>query len=302
MSSILSDFIRNAGERLTLIVLDEDGLGHPRRYKIRPSRLFLGIAGGMVLVALVTVLVVVATPVRGWIPGLATDAMRQEARLNATRLETMEDSVTAQEEWLSHMRDLVLGRVEPAEGAGDPVSGRGTPLTGDLADMAGEPVSENWQDHRQPALPVARMPADSIARLISVATAGDRFVSSLHFPLLPPVAGLLTRGFDARGGHYAIDLAVGDGTVVRAIGDGYVFLADWTHDGGHVLAIQHADGYVSVYKHNQQLLKRAGDRVHDREPIALSGNTGEITTGPHVHFELWMDGRAQDPADYLIGL
>ncbi len=59
---------------------------------------------------------------------------------------------------------------------------------------------------------------------------------------------------------------------------------------------------MTVYKHNRQLMKRVGDRVHDREPIALSGNTGEITTGPHVHFELWLDGLAQDPADYLIGL
>ena len=302
MFSILSDFIRNAGERLTLIVLDEDGLGHPRRYQVRPSRLFLGMAAAGFAVALVAVLVVVATPVRGWIPGLATDEMREEARMNAARLQVMEDSVAAQEAWLGHMRDLVLGRIEPGEGAGDPFSASGTPLTGDLADMAAEPLSEDWEDHRQPALPVARMPADSMARLISVATAGDRFLSSLHFPMFPPVSGLLTRGFDARGGHYAIDLAVQDGTIVRAVGDGYVFLADWTHDGGHVIAIQHAEGYVSVYKHNQQLLKRAGDRVRDREPIALSGNTGEITTGPHVHFELWLDGLAQDPADYLIGL
>jgi murein DD-endopeptidase MepM/ murein hydrolase activator NlpD len=302
MFSILSDFIRNAGERLTLIVLDEDGLGHPRRYHVTPARLFAGIGIAVAVVAAITVIVVVATPVRGWFPGLATDEMRQEARLNAARLQTVEDSLSAQEAWLTHVRNLVLGRIDPGEGAGMPDLGRGTPFTGDLADMTAVPLSEDWQDHQQPALPVARMPADSMARLISVATAGDRFLSSLSFPMLPPVSGLLTRGFDARGGHYAIDVAVKEGTIVRAVGDGYVFLADWTHDGGHVIAIQHAEGFVSVYKHNRQLLKRAGDRVQDREPISLSGNTGEITTGPHVHFELWLDGLAQDPADYLIGL
>lgn len=302
MPSILSDFIRNTGERLTLIVIDEDGLGQPRRYQVRPTFVFLGLGAAALVVGIVAVLVVVATPVRGLIPGLATDAMREEARINADRLYTMSDSMEAQEAWLSHMRDLVLGRVQPGEGVRTQPGGGLAPLTGDLADIGGEPLSDDWHDHAQPALPVARMPADSMARLISVATAADRFMSSLHFPMLPPVAGVLTRGFDARAGHYAIDLAAQEGTIVRAAGDGYVFMADWTHDGGHVIAIQHADGFVTVYKHNRQLMKRVGDRVHDREPIALSGNTGEITTGPHVHFELWLDGLAQDPADYLIGL
>lgn len=302
MFSILSDFIRNAGERLTILILDEDGLGHPRRYHLRPSRFFTVLGVGTVVVMALTVFLVVGTPVRGLFPGLATEEMRQEARLNALRLQTVEDSLAAQDAYLQHLRNLVLGRIEPGEGAGEPQPMSGTPLTGDLADVATEPLSENWQDHQQPALPVAMMPADSLARTVSMASPGNRFLSSLRFPMLPPVTGLLTRGFDARGGHFAIDLAVAEGTVVRSVGDGYVFFADWTHDGGHVIAVQHADGFVSVIKHNQQLLKRVGDRVRDREPIALSGNTGEITTGPHVHFELWLDGLAQDPADYLIGL
>jgi murein DD-endopeptidase MepM/ murein hydrolase activator NlpD len=66
------------------------------------------------------------------------------------------------------------------------------------------------------------------------------------------------------------------------------------------MAIQHAKGYLSVYKHNQRLLKRAGDRVRSLEPIARSGNTGEVTTGPHLHFELWQNGLAQDPRRYFV--
>jgi murein DD-endopeptidase MepM/ murein hydrolase activator NlpD len=78
-------------------------------------------------------------------------------------------------------------------------------------------------------------------------------------------------------------------------------MADWLNDGGQVIAIAHANGYISVFKHNSSLLKQVGDRVQDREVIALSGNTGEITSGPHAHFELWQNGLAQDPRAYVLG-
>jgi murein DD-endopeptidase MepM/ murein hydrolase activator NlpD len=123
----------------------------------------------------------------------------------------------------------------------------------------------------------------------------------LELPLRPPVDGFLTRGFDAQGGHFAIDIAVEMGSPVRCVGDGYVVFADWTQDGGYTVAVQHAEGYLSIYKHNKQLLKRVGDRVQSRETIAISGNTGEITTGPHLHFEFWRNGLAQDPSEYFVG-
>jgi murein DD-endopeptidase MepM/ murein hydrolase activator NlpD len=88
---------------------------------------------------------------------------------------------------------------------------------------------------------------------------------------------------------------------VRAVGSGYVVLADWTQEGGYTVAVQHSDGYLSVYKHNKQLLKQIGDRVQAREALAVSGNSGQMTTGPHLHFELWRNGLAQDPRPYVAG-
>ena len=145
------------------------------------------------------------------------------------------------------------------------------------------------------------MPVDEAAPF-RVISAGAQYLASLQLPALPPVGGVLTRGFDARTGHYAVDIAVEEGTLVRAVGDGYVIFADWTQKGGYAIAVQHADGYVSVYKHNQRLLKRVGDRVRSREAVAVSGNSREFTTGPHLHFELWNNGLAQDPRSYLAGL
>jgi murein DD-endopeptidase MepM/ murein hydrolase activator NlpD len=114
------------------------------------------------------------------------------------------------------------------------------------------------------------------------------------------VDGIVSRGFSASANHYGMDFAVDEGSPVRAVGDGYVVFADWTHEGGYVIAVQHADGYLSVYKHNARLLRRLGDHVRSRETIALSGNTGEITSGPHLHFELWRNGLAQDPRTFFV--
>jgi murein DD-endopeptidase MepM/ murein hydrolase activator NlpD len=125
---------------------------------------------------------------------------------------------------------------------------------------------------------------------------------SLSLPVQAPVdTGFPTRRFDAGDGHFGIDLAVSEGTMVRAVGAGYVVLADWTQEGGYTVVVQHSDGYLSVYKHNKRLLKQIGDRVQAREALAVSGNSGQMTTGPHLHFELWRNGLAQDPRPYVTG-
>lgn len=297
MFSFLGDFIRSAGQAVDVILLDEDGLDAPRRYRVRPSRI-LGFVGGVSLLAgFVFLLLVVVTPLRGVFPGLATEEMKEEARLNGLRLSALEDSLASQDAYLSHIRNLMMGRVEPGQQAPSPDNGD----SANLVAAEGDPVSANWEDHQQPTMALGSLPIES--GLVLPAAAGPQAsIGAPRFPVLPPVEGLATRGFDPRIGHYALDIAATEGTVVRSISAGYVVMADWTHDGGYTIAVQHAGGYLSVYKHNERLLKRAGDRVASREPISMSGNTGEITTGPHLHFELWRDGLAQDPSAYLLTL
>jgi hypothetical protein len=297
MFSFLGDFIRSAGQAVDVILLDEDGLDAPRRYRVRPGQI-LTLAGFVSFaLGLFFLVTVVATPMRGLFPGLATTEMKEESLLNSLRLSALEDSLATQEAYMSHLRNLLMGRVEPG-GAAPALE---NPDTGGLIARDGDPASADWEDHQQPATALGSLPLEE--GLVLPAAAGSQAgFNAPRFPVLPPVDGLTTRGFDPRIGHYALDIAVTEGSVVRSISSGYVVLADWTHDGGYTIAVQHSGGYLSVYKHNQRLLKRAGDRIASREPIAISGNTGEITSGPHVHFELWRDGLAQDPVAYLLTL
>lgn len=100
-------------------------------------------------------------------------------------------------------------------------------------------------------------------------------------------------------GHYGVDVVAGPGARVSAVMDGVVFFSEWTVETGYVIQIQHANNLISVYKHNERLLKSAGDHVKAGEAIANVGNSGELTTGPHLHFELWHSGVPLDPQEYI---
>ena len=297
MWSFLTEMSRPADGPRTVIVLDDEYREQPRQYQLHGRRLLALLGGSALAVAPLLVALLVLTPLRELIPGYGTTSLRREAQQAAARLEALQDSLAVQQQYMMQLRQLLGGR--PAATAEAPSAEAPAP-SAEVDAVPTAPPSENWTDHQQPALPVARQAAAGVPT--QTVAAGARYLASLTLPALPPVSGFATRGFDARSGHYALDIAVEEGTMVRAIGDGYVIFADWTHEGGYAIAVQHADGYVSVYKHNQRLLKRTGDRVRAREALAVSGNSGEFTTGPHLHFELWDNGLAQDPRSYLVGL
>lgn len=299
MFSFLADFFRKPGSPQTIILLDEDGFVQPRRHEVRPLALVWICAAATLGVGLLLTLLLVLSPARALIPGVEpTDTMR-DVRLSMLRLQALQDSLVTQQNYLVHLRQLVIGQMDSVSMAAQEVAlppGQ-TAVPVETGVPGRTAPSDDWVDHEQPAL--------SFWRFQSVAApsprADVRNLASLRLPVLPPVEGFMSRGFDARTGHFGVDFVLDEGTIVRSVGDGYVIFADWTHEGGYTITVQHSDGYVSVYKHNQRLMKRVGERVRGREAIALSGDTGEISSGPHLHFEFWHNGLAQDPRYYFVG-
>ncbi|MEQ6121579.1 M23 family metallopeptidase [Reichenbachiella sp. MALMAid0571] len=120
------------------------------------------------------------------------------------------------------------------------------------------------------------------------------------FYLFKPVdKGVVLNKFNPQEEHYAIDIAAKEDESVMAVADGTVVFAGWTLDHGNVIAIQHRGNIISLYKHNSDLLKNVGSFVTAGEVIAIIGNTGELTSGPHLHFELWYNGNPVDPEDFI---
>lgn len=288
--------LRQGGRKITVLIIPDDRLHDPHQYVVRPVFVRFAILVTFVLSGLIAVAAVVFTPIADWVRGRDMQLMREQAITNAIRIDQLEDSLGVQRDYAALLASLV-GIQPPGEDGGDASSPSSTVSleSGPLH----APLSPDWSDHEQPALAFESMPAIAVSAISLTSTTRD-YLSGLQLPFRPPVQGFVTRNFDTRTGHFAVDIAVEAGTIVQAIGDGYVVIADWGYDGGWTIGIQHAAGYLTVYKHNDRLLKRVGERVLDREPVAISGNSGEITTGPHIHFELWHEGLAQDPRRYFL--
>ncbi len=266
----------------------------PRQYEVRPGYALYAGSAGVMLLASVVVAVLVVTPLRSHLGGASEAELRILAEQSASRAAALEDSLGVQTEQLAVLRAIITGdssaTARPADGlAGKPVAVPAAVDAGEQAPDGPPPGAESASagrlavGRRQTLGPGSRHEADA-------------YLGRLRLPALPPIVGVVSRGFRPADGHFGLDFAAAEGTPVRAFAEGTVAFADWTHGGGYVVAVHHPDGYLTVYKHNRRLLRRVGERVQARDDLALSGNTGASTSGPHLHVEVWRDGLALDPA------
>jgi murein DD-endopeptidase MepM/ murein hydrolase activator NlpD len=130
----------------------------------------------------------------------------------------------------------------------------------------------------------------------SVATSSNSFAETFFFT---PIKGVLTAVFAPQEDHFGVDIVAKENEPVKAIADGTVILASWTLDTGYILSVQHSNELISIYKHNSVILKKVGDLVRAGEIISIIGNTGELTTGQHLHFELWYKGTPLNPQEFI---
>jgi hypothetical protein len=117
--------------------------------------------------------------------------------------------------------------------------------------------------------------------------------------LFSPIAGFVSAPYNVKDGHYGVDVVAKKNEPVKCIADGTVIMASWTQDSGYVIAVQHRSNLISVYKHNAELLKKVGNFVNAGEIISIIGNTGDLTDGPHLHFELWLNGNSVNPEEFV---
>jgi murein DD-endopeptidase MepM/ murein hydrolase activator NlpD len=287
MTAFLRDLLSHPGTPRTVIIMEPDAMSTPRQYEVRPGYALYAGAVGVVLLASLLVAVLIVTPLRSRLGGASSAELRGLAEQSAGRAAALEDSLSEQAEQLAVLRAIITGDSSAATFPTD------LPDEPAEATAAAEPATEAAAN-----APPPRAPAAGDAQTLGPGDrrAADAYLGRLRLPALPPLAGVVSRGFRPADGHFGLDYAVAEGTPVRAFAEGTVAFADWTHAGGYVVAVHHPDGYLSVYKHNRRLLRRVGERVQARDDVALSGNTGASTSGPHLHVEVWRDGLALDPA------
>src|SRR5512133_398741 len=244
----------------------------------------VAILGIGILVFLIIVISIIAyTPARELIPGYPDESTVRNIYLNNYRLDSLEVEIAKRDAYFENLRRIMSGDKpkDPQKTSETPVAK--APLSYNPANR--DSVLRNMVENDQFGLSITE----------------NRKIRPALFNVMffPPVKGLVTNAFNGSNDHYGTDIVTGANEVVKATLPGTVTMSGWTIETGNVIQIQHEDNIISVYKHNAELLKHIGDRVKAGDPIAIIGNSGELTTGPHLHFELWYNGSPLNPQDYI---
>lgn len=245
--------------------------------------------GVSVLLCAVTVIFLIAatiiafTPLRNYLPGYMNSEVRELVVTNALRVDFLQQLLNRQNHYIMNIQDIFSGKIS----ADTVVS------IDSLTILRSEELMERTEAEEQ-----FRKQYEESERYNLTTMDNAQLTTGLVF--YRPTRGIISAEFDATRKHFGIDIAANPDESVLAVLDGTVILSAYTAETGYVIQVQHAQNIVSVYKHCGSLLKKEGDTVKAGEAIALVGNTGENTTGPHLHFELWNKGRALDPSKYIV--
>lgn len=278
--------LRKLRSKYRLLLIDDRTF--EERFSIKLNRLnvlLLAIAA-FTIHGLFVSAVIVLTPLKRYIPGYSDQETKRNAFRSTVLADSLEQRVREQDAFLANLQRVLNGEL-PADS-----SSLFVPLTS-------APGLEDLAPGRSDSVLRARMAREEAYDLVEGPSNGTpRDLAGVF--LFPPLRGIVTTTYDRALGHHGIDIVAKVDAPVKACLEGTVIAASWTTDAGHVMHIQHRNDLVSVYKHNSVLLRKVGDKVRAGEAVAIVGNSGELTTGPHLHFELWLKGEPVDPQAFMV--
>jgi murein DD-endopeptidase MepM/ murein hydrolase activator NlpD len=284
-------------DKYRLVIMNDETFEEVSSLKLTPLSVYVALSSLVVGTAIAVTILIIWTPLKRYIPGYGDFQRDAEIATLTGKVASLEDQIQASKRYSDNIRKI---------------------LTGDLGDMSKEAAQkQGLPENPADTLPkdVERIPEDEQLRsavakgtFTSDPLAGNQNargpivlrdipLEQLYF--IAPVSGDITSAYDLQKSHFGIDIAAPKNTAIKAAADGVVISAGYTVETGYSIAIQHPNNVVTMYKHNSVLLKQTGVSVKAGEAIALIGNSGESTSGPHLHFELWYKGRAVDPSEYI---
>ena len=276
-------FWRNFKFKYKLTITNEDTLEEIVGIHVSKLNGVSVLLSAVTVIFLITAVIIAFTPLKNYLPGYMNKEVREQVVTNALRADSLQWLMERQRMYIMNIQDIVSGSVKA-----DSVHSIDS-----LTIVRSEELMERTQAEDE-----FRKQYEESERYNLTSLDNAQAITGLMF--VRPTRGMLSSEFDANKKHFGIDVAASPNESVLATLDGTVVLATYTADTGYLIQVQHAQNLVSVYKHCGILLKQVGDVVKAGEAIALVGNTGEKTTGPHLHFEIWNRGRALDPTKYIV--
>lgn len=261
---------------------------HEEMFIFRASGLMVLVITALTVIFLIgSVTVLISfTPLREFIPGYPNAQTRNAIIQNALRADSLEQSIRIWDFHLHNIQRIVSGKepLDPHQIAQEYFNSDSTKLSSEIKFSGSDSILR--EEVRREELAIAAQSGRKIEQ-----------IEGIHF--FPPVKGVISEYYNVAINHPYIDIAAPENSAVSAVLDGTIIFAAWTEETGYTIQIQHENDLISIYKHNAKLLKKSGEKVKAGTAIALIGNTGTLSSGNHLHFELWHKGVPIDPVKYI---
>lgn len=273
---------RKLTHQYRLVMLNEETF--EERFSLKLNRLNVFVLGGLFSIILIvgTILLIAYTPLKEYIPGYDSTKLRTQALKATLKADSISRELTNLKLFTQAIQPILTGNIEPEKIDSIQLETRNLIINDSLLKASKEDSIFREKIESQDRFPIV-----------------DTKNNLLENVFFAPLSGMVSQDFDSNSKHFAIDIVAKTGTPVKAVADGTVIFSEWTTGTGYVIIVKHAKNFVSVYKHNGTLLKEQGDFVKSGEVIATVGSTGELTTGPHLHFELWSGGYPVNPTTFI---
>jgi murein DD-endopeptidase MepM/ murein hydrolase activator NlpD len=277
-----------------LVIMNDDTFEEKLSFRLSRLNVFVAIGATAIFLVFATTYIIAFTPLREYIPGYTNLKLNKESYNNLLKIDSLENEVRSRELYFKNLRLILSGQaiIDSVTPYSKDTSKKYNNITiiksKEDSILRKQIENENKYDLSSQDLTVEN---NNQTQNINASISG--------FFYFTPLKGIVINGFDASKNHYGIDIAGKKNDVIKSVLNGTVVFSNWTLETGYIIGIQHQHNLISVYKHNSALLKKTGDYVKAGDAIAFIGNSGELSSGPHLHFELWYNGSPVNPKDYI---
>ena len=278
-------FLKKWRFRYRFVILNSESFEEYLSFNISKLNLFVLLCVAIAFLMVSTVVVIAYSPLKEYIPGYTTTEIRRQVVALNLLSDSLNNELSNQEIYLENIKNIIEGR-----------------------DVDTSIKTLVFSNIIQDSVAFDKTPEDSMLRVQVESEEKFNFfeyndVSSQKIEKMlffTPVNGLITQSYNFDEKHYGVDVVTKEKELIKSVLSGIVVFASWTFETGHVIVIQHENNLLSVYKHNSVLLKEQGESIEAGEAVAIIGNSGKWSTGPHLHFELWYNNNPVDPEQYIL--
>ncbi len=283
--NIRTKLLTRLRNRYRLTIMNDDTFEEKFTLRLTPLGVVILIGSVTIVFTIIVISMLAFTSLREYIPGYADVGVRRDMIKLALKSDSLEQTITEQNFFIQNLDNVLQGNLKNDSALSRPNK---------------KPTPPNLKIGASPKEKELRKTIEAQDQYaLSFATETNKTGIS-NFFFFTPLKGRITSSFKASEQHFGVDIVAAENEPIKSTLDGTVILATFSTETGYTITVQHSNNLISVYKHNSVLLKKIGDYVKAGEPIAIIGNSGEQTSGPHLHFELWYNGNAINPQDYMV--